>query len=274
MQSFACSCNYPTEVEQAFEVSHTIVYGEIVELSIVKVSESMDKDSLEYFKQNNLTNFQIETLNADFLIRAKLKKTEILKGIIKQDTITIFTTRTGASCGFTRFRVGKEYIVYASPNSYFFSNFYTPQSNRKLEKQNSYWVTSCSITSEFEQEHLSELRDVKINQAVENISRLGFKILRNENLLKDKLQINTTIFCKACKDSEIPIEFQDEEIVTDIRISSLDLFFRIIKIEVNHAEIKFKSYDNGGYEHSGDIKLIKQDGIWRKESLNYVTAIE
>ncbi len=274
MQSLACSCNYPTEVKNAYEVSHTIVYGEIVELAVVKVTDSMDSDSLKLFLQNDLTKFQTETLNAEFLIRAKLKKKETLKGYIKQDTITMFTTRTGASCGFTKFRIGKEYIIYASPNSYFFSNFYSPQRKRKLELKNTYWVTSCSITSEFEQEHLTKLKNVRVNKNIENISRAGFKILRNEDLLRNRPQINTTILCRICEYANNPIQFDDEEIITDIRISSLDLMLRLISINDKRAEISFKSFDDGGFEHSGSIKLIKKNSKWKKESLNYVTAIE
>lgn len=274
MQSIACSCNYPTEVKDAYEVSHTIVYGEIVELAIVKVSDSMDRDSLRIFMQNDLTKFQAETLNAEFLIRVKLKKKEILKGDIKQDTITMFTTRTGASCGFTKFRIGKEYIIYSSPKSYFFSNFYSPQRKRKLEMKNTYWVTSCSITSEFKQEHLSKLKNVRNNKNIQNISRAGFEILRNEDLLKNRPQINTTILCRICEDTNNPIQFDDEEIITDIRISSMDLMLRLISINDKQAEISFKSYDDGGAEHSGSIKLIIKNNKWKKESLNYVTAIE
>ena len=273
-QSLACNCNYPTEVPKAYKANHTIVYGEIDELEIVKVSESMDRDSLEKFMKNDLIKFQSETLNADFLIKVKIKKKEILKGSIEQDVITLYTTRTGASCGFTRFETGKKYIVYASPKSYFSSNFYSPRKSRELEKQNPYWVTNCSITSEFDQKHLTALKAVQYDKIIEEISRLAFRILRQENLLKDKVQIKTTIFCENCEGIDNPIEFDDEEIVTDLRISSLDLMIRIVKIEENQAEIRFKSYDDGGYEHSGDIKLIEKEGNWKKESINYVTAIE
>lgn len=274
VQSYACSCNYPTEVSKAYEVSHTIIYGEIIGLQIIKVSESMDKDSLEKFMLNDLTKFQTKILNADFLIKASIKKKQILKGSTKQDTITIYTTKTGASCGYTGFKTGEEYIVYASPKSYYFSNLYSPQKIKKLEKSNTFWVTSCSITSEYEQEHLSELQKISYKKTIEKISRAGFKILRNEELLKDKEQIKTAISCIVCEDQEGPIELEDEEIIADMKISRLDLIIRIIKIEENQAEISFKSFDDGGYEHSGNIKLSKKANEWKKESINYITAIE
>ena len=224
--------------------------------------------------QNDVTKFQTETLNSEFLIRAKFKKKEILKGDIKQDTITMFTTRTRASCGFTKFRIGKEYIIYASPNSYFFSNFYDPQRKRKLEIKNTYWVTSCSITSEFEHEHFDELQLLKNKRNIENIVITGFNILRNEDLLKNKPQINTTIHCRDCENMEKPIQLDNREIVTDNKISNMHLILRLISIKNEKAEISFKSFDDGGYEHSGSIKLIRRNNKWKKESLNYVTAIE
>jgi hypothetical protein len=267
-QGIACSCRYPTEISKAFVTSKTVVYGEIVELKVVKVSDSMDPDSLlQYFQKEELNNNQSEILNSDFLIQAKLRIIELFKGEIAKDTLTLYTTRTQASCGFTGFEIGKQFIIYSSPNSYFFSNFYPPQSTRRLEKANTNWVTSCSITTSLNEDHLNMLRVIKFSRKV-------LDILKTKDLLKNEYNIYSTILVKNYEGKFDQILFENYEIITDKELKRQDLILTLLSIQGNIAELSFKSFDDGGSIHSGTIKLKKNKSEWVKESLNYVTAIE
>lgn len=267
-QVIACSCSYPTEISKAFATSKTVVYGEIVELKVVKVSDSMEPDSLRhYIQKEELNNYQSEILNTDFLIQAKLRIIELFKGEINNDTLTLYTTRTGASCGFTGFEIGKQFIIYSSPNSYFFSNFYRPQGNRRLEKANTNWVTSCSITTALKEDHLNMLKVIKIAREV-------LDILKTKDLLKNENKIYSTVLVKNYEGKFDHILFENYEILTDKELKRQDLILTLLSIQGNIAELSFKSFDDGGFIHSGTIKLIKNKSEWLKESLNYVTAIE
>ncbi|MBK8242872.1 MAG: hypothetical protein IPK88_05560 [Saprospiraceae bacterium] len=267
-QGIACSCVYPTEISKAFVASKTVVYGEIVELKIIKVSDSMDPDSLRhYLQKEELNDLQSEILNSDFLIQAKLRIIELFKGEINNETLTLYTTRTGASCGFTGFEIGKQFIIYSSPNSYFFSHFYQPQGNRRLEKANTNWVTSCSITTALREDHLNMLQVIKI-------AREGLNILKTKDLLKNENKIYSTVLVKNYEGKFDHILFENDEIITNNELKRQDLILTLLSIQGNIAELSFKSFDDGGFVHNGTIKLVKNKREWAKDSMNYLSAIE
>jgi len=269
----ACSCKYPTKIEDAFAYANTVAYGEIVQLKIIKVSDTMGKDSLIHYKQKELTGFQMEVLNSDFIVEAKLKVKELFKGNVLNDTLILYTTRTEGSCGFTRFLIGEDYLVYASANSYAFYKFYRPQNKRMLEKKNTKWVTSCSITAEFDDDHYAKLKEVKSSIQNIEIAEKSFSILKKNNLLKISNKTYASVFVKGSDKTYESLEFDDEEIITNIEISRQDLILRINSIDKNSVEVNFNSYDNGT-EHVGTMKLKKEGDTWLKNKLNYVTEIK
>ncbi|MBK7225097.1 MAG: hypothetical protein IPH96_06645 [Saprospiraceae bacterium] len=200
----------------------------------------MDPDSLHLYLQNEgLVSDQSEILNSDFLIQAKLRVIELFKGEINDDTLTLYTTRTGASCGYTGFVIGKQFIIYSSPNSYFFSHFYRPQRNRRLEKANTNWVTSCSITTALREDHLNMLKVIKI-------AREGLDILKTKDLLKVDNKIYSSVLVKYSESKFDHILFEDYEILTDKELVRQDLLLTLLSIQENTAELSFKSFDDGG----------------------------
>lgn len=76
---------------------------------------------------------KLELLQAEFLIELQVEILKAYKGELKRDTITLYTSRTGASCGFTRFEEGLDFIIYASSKSHVFRFF---NSENDLEKEN------------------------------------------------------------------------------------------------------------------------------------------
>jgi hypothetical protein len=86
---------------------------------------------------------------------------ENFKGGTSQDTVTIYTTDGGPSCGY-EFELGKEYIVYASIRSNSYSTVLTEyERNQDIEKENSYWTNRCTRTTEFIKSEAAELRRLK-----------------------------------------------------------------------------------------------------------------
>jgi hypothetical protein len=267
-QGITCSCVYPTEISKAFLSSKTVAHGEVVELKITKVSDSMDPDSLNQFLKNEkLRQHQSELLNSNFIIQVKFKIIELFKGDIKTDTLILYTTRTSASCGYTNFEIGKQFIIYSCPTSYFFSSFYSTQKNRKLEKANSNWVTSCSLTSELREDHLNALKVIKI-------AKDGINILKNNNLLKNEVKIYTSVFTKNYEEKYEVHIFEDDKLIDNNELNRYDLILTLLSIKGDFAELNFKSFDDGGRVISGIIKLRKNKDKWMKESINYVTAID
>ncbi len=138
-----------------------------------------------------------------------------------------------------------------------------------LMLQDQVLASSCKHQSEVECTY-----EFSEQNTLEAISRAGFKVLKDEDLLKRSPLIYTTIFCDVEGYDQGPIEFDDKEIVTDIRVSRMDLFLKILSINEGEARVMFKSFDDGGYEHNGKIMLMKEGEAWIKKSINYITAIE
>ena len=267
-QGITCSCEGPTKISNAFLSSETVAHGEVVELRITKVSDSMDPNSLnEFLKNEKLMQHESELLNLNFLIQAKFKIIELFKGDIKTDTLILYTTRTGASCGYTNFEIGKQFIIYSSPTSYFFSSFFSTQKNRKLEKSNSNWVTSCSLTSELREDHLNALKAIKI-------AKEGINILKNNNLLKKGVKIYTSVLTKNYEEKYEVHIFEDDKLIDNNESNRYDLILTLLSINGDFAELNFKSFGDFGFVRIGTITLSKTKGKWVKERINYVTTIE
>lgn len=267
-QGITCSCEYPTEISNAFLGSKTVAHGEVVELKITKVSDSMDPNSLNKFLKNEkLRQHQSELLKSNFLIQVKFKIIELFKGDIKTDTLILYTTRTGASCGYTNFEIGKQFIIYSSPTSYFFSSFFSTQKNINLEKANSNWVTSCSLTSELREDHLNALKAIKIAED-------GINILKKNNLLKKGVKIYTSVLAKNYEEKYDVHIFEDDKLIENNESKRYDLILTILSIKGDFAELNFKSFNDFGFVRIGTITLSKTKGKWVKESINYITSIE
>lgn len=272
---YACSCTYPTEVHRAFEVSHTVVYGQILSLDTISYAQSMDRDSLKMFRESGLSDWQRQFLDSKLIVKARLLVKEKFKETNRLgDTLELYTTITSGSCGYTRFRLQQDFIIYTSPISYCFSIFYNPVGRRKLEKLDTYWVTHCSITSEFTFDHYAKLRSLVEAVNAKRIAKVSYKTLSNRDLLREEVKKDVMIVCEACEAYELQIELSDEEAVLTSELDRADLIIRIRDIQVDRARVWFKSYDHGGSRHTGEIILIMYNGKWYAESVKFVSAVD
>ena len=84
--------------------------------------------------------------------------TNLYKGEIKNDTVIIYTTRTGASCGYTGFELGREYLIYTVLNGYFSNFFDLNFKDIKLESKNTFWTNHCTRTTVYNEVESKELK--------------------------------------------------------------------------------------------------------------------
>lgn len=272
--AFACSCDYPTEISKAYKASSYIVHGRVVDLHSIKVSESMDDRNLAIYKEQGLTKIQTEMLETEFLIAAKLHIITVLKGTVQNDTIVIYTTRTAASCGFTKFQIEQEFIIYGSQSSYFFDVFYSTAKNNMLERENSLWVTSCSLTAKADENHFTKIKEISDREVVTKIATAAFDILEDNGLLTENEDVRTSIQLRseALQFKEIAFEDRGSMICADPQKAKLIL--RVISVNQNSAKVLFKSLDHGGRTNEGQIVFKKQRSVWLLQTINYVTAID
>jgi len=157
----ACSCKGPMTINDAFNYNETIIHGKVLQKWIVSFSEAMDQDkanSLRHaFKEDQQS---LELLESDFIVRIELLVTKVFKGSLSNDTITIYTSRTSASCGFTEFEVGKDFLIYASSKSHAFAFLNIGNSTGRLEQENTYWTNHCTRTKGFDSQEATELESL------------------------------------------------------------------------------------------------------------------
>ena len=103
-------------------------------------------------------NQMMDFSESNFIIEVTVKVIQQYKGNLSEDITTIYTTRTGASCGYLYFEVGKKFVIYASSYSFTY-DFFVPNgpNNLNLRKEGTYWTNHCTRTGLSHERELSEL---------------------------------------------------------------------------------------------------------------------
>ena len=151
--SLACSCEEPGSVKESFESSDLVVYGTVVNRRYITFRATMESNKGDSLN-NVLTNHDNELLNSELILKIEFEVKKMYKGQLKSDTITIYTGRSSASCGFSWFKEGEDYIIYGSAESYCYGLFIDGEN---LEKHGTFWTNHCSRTTEYNEQEAKEL---------------------------------------------------------------------------------------------------------------------
>lgn len=266
-KSLGCSCNFPTEIPKAYQVTNTILKVKVLDKSIVSFRSTMNQDSLQIYESSNLSAKQKEWLKAEFVIKVVVHVSEVFKGNIDNDTIVVYTTKTGASCGYTRFIVDDEYIIYASPKSYAYHLFYTPSKGRVLEKDGTLWTGICTLTGEFNEKHANELIQAKSDSLhCKDFKNGKFEIIVDNNKIIierfDSVQWKKTPLGNA----KYKVTWKSDcEYVLELAETDIESFKKIIGrkydieiVDTKESEYTFKCTVVGiGFVHKSTLKRIE-----------------
>lgn len=140
-----CECEGESTVKSSFEGSDIVV-------SAVVISQTVTSDL------NKFTTIEGDTTIAFYKFFkypsrvVKLKITNLFKGQVSSDTITIITPPNGAGCG-VYFETGKQYIIYGTiiDEVYFTDKF------KRKSTNNTYWTHSCTRTMPWYQNEEDEI---------------------------------------------------------------------------------------------------------------------
>mgnify|MGYP000595180631 CR=1 FL=1 len=154
---FACSCNEPLSIKEAYAITPVILSGKVLRLSYISIWETMAPKKRIQAKEAFLkTQPQTKVLENPIIQKIEFEVLKNYKGKNIKDTIIIFTHRSGASCGFTWFEAGKDFIIYAGPDSFCY-DFYNPNKVENLEQKNTYWTNQCTRTINYHEEEGNKL---------------------------------------------------------------------------------------------------------------------
>ena len=157
----ACRCEDPGTVKESFDNTTLLIYGEIISFDYVSIEETMNPEKTKKIR-NQLDKSKLLQFESEFIIRVDVRIKNQYKGNVINDVTTIFTTRTGASCGFRDFKVGEEFIIYAYRNAGFYYYNYASSSDIKkgLGKDGTYWTNHCARTKSGNKAELKELDSI------------------------------------------------------------------------------------------------------------------
>lgn len=162
--SYGCKCDGPGTVKGSFGGSDVVVSGRVLSKELVPYSQTVKLDSVSEIKKRlNGDKQKLKFFEMSYIFKIELEIDEKYKGINLRDTITIYTTINSASCGY-KFEVGKSYIVYASNKSYLDFMFMNKVDlNTGIRRENTYWTSHCTRTTEYNNLEASELRQLSKN---------------------------------------------------------------------------------------------------------------
>ena len=160
---YACKCGGPWSVEEEFVDTELIVQGKVISKALVALQETLTQDEVSGVKERLKGDDQkLQFLESYYVFEIKIEITEKYKGTVVRDTVTIYTEQKAASCGY-RFQKGKIYIVYGSKKSDI-GFMFLPRADidKGLEKENTFWTSHCTRTTEYNRSEADKLRKLKI----------------------------------------------------------------------------------------------------------------
>ena len=162
-QSYACSCNFPT-IEWSVNVTPIIFKGKVIGIEKIPLSEVFVLDNVTDL-ESRLTRDKLEWFTKrEMLYRVQFEECTFFKGETDKKNITIYTTISGASCGY-HFLEEETYVVYSDYNN-FFSNIMSLYDLPDIKPQeNLSWTNLCMRNTT---DVVEEEREIKNQIDIEN----------------------------------------------------------------------------------------------------------
>jgi hypothetical protein len=147
---YACKCGEKGTIKESFKYTDLIIYGKVLSKEIVSFEEAIKKDKTKDVKEKlKIDTIRLKRFESYRIYKLKLEVIKGYKGGEGKDTVTIFTTMNSASCGY-KFQDDKTYIIYASKRSNVDGFIFAESDkNKGLERENTYWTTICTRTTEY-----------------------------------------------------------------------------------------------------------------------------
>lgn len=144
--SFACKCTGPGTVKSGVEGASVVFTGTVLKIEYQGLADTIHPDSLAVARSlphEGAKNY----LDVPMVLKATLSVTNTFKGVLKNDTIVVYTGIRGATCGF-KFETGKAYTVYGTTDNYMYNFFRLDRKRfKKFDKKGIYWTSICSRTT-------------------------------------------------------------------------------------------------------------------------------
>ena len=157
-KSLACDCKTNHSIEKALETSKLVIHARVLSKEFINYSETLLPqwaDSLVKWTKDKGQLLDVSAITPN-VIKIKVIVIKNFKNKTGLDTLVIFTPRNGASCGFNRFELGKEYIIFNNTDI-FKQEQLKGFSGYNVQLNNTFWTSRCTRTVELNQSDLDSL---------------------------------------------------------------------------------------------------------------------
>jgi hypothetical protein len=135
-----------------------VIYGKVLAKEYITYSETLLSnwsDSLSKWAKEKGQLLDLSTITPN-VIRVKVLVLKAYKNQSHLDTLTIFSPRSSASCGFNEFEVNKEFIIF-NGSDLFKSSEFKNHINENVQLNNTFWTDQCMRTAEANRQDLDSL---------------------------------------------------------------------------------------------------------------------
>jgi hypothetical protein len=135
-----------------------VVHARVLSKEFISYSETLLpnwSDSLAKWAKDKGQLLDLSTI-APNVIRIQVFVIKSYKNQTHLDTLTIFTPRSSASCGFNEFEVAKEYVIFNGVDLFKSSEFKNYK-NENVQLKNTLWTNQCTRTAIAKQDLLDSL---------------------------------------------------------------------------------------------------------------------
>jgi hypothetical protein len=156
--SLACDCKPFSSIEKSFDDSKLVIHGKVLSKEFITYSETLLpnwSDSLTKWAKDKGQLLELSTI-APNVIRIKALVLKSYKNKTNLDTLTIYTPRSSASCGFNEFEVGKQFVIFDG-SDFIKSTEFKNYSSTNVQLFNTFWTNQCTRTGEVNKQDLDSL---------------------------------------------------------------------------------------------------------------------
>lgn len=158
-----CSCEEIHSVDKGYKYSDLVIQGRVLNISLVSPAQTMQMDLLDMERIKQLGSLEKAKayLTRPLILAVKILVSRSFKGVKSGTVVTIFTTRSAGSCGYSGFSEGREFIVYGNWKNYYVGDaFQSRIRNQRIEPPNTFWTSRCSRTRPYAAKEVAELAKI------------------------------------------------------------------------------------------------------------------
>lgn len=154
----ACECIQSNSIEKSFNDSELVIHAKILSKEYVHYIQTLNPQWADTINRRIKEKGQLIDLNsmASNVVKVKIQVIKSFKNKTHLDTLIIFTPRNASNCGFTKFEIGKEFLIF-NGTDFLKNNYLKGLPDEKIHLKNTFWTNQCTRTIEANKQDLDSL---------------------------------------------------------------------------------------------------------------------